>query len=302
MLLNYLKIALRNLQRNITYSFINIFGLSIGIACSILIMLWIADEYRFDRFHEKRNDLYKVMMNQTFSGKRGSQTALPYPLKEALPEHSAKIRHTVITNWGEGFLLTAGENKITKVGLAVSEDFLKMFTFPLIQGDANTALNDLNSIVLTESVSKALFGDEDPLNRLVKIDNDRELKVTGIMKDFPAQTTFSTYHYLIPFSFYESIQEWVRNSRDRWDNNSFQMYVALAPGSTQKEVTESISNIVKKNVQDTIPDQEVFLHPITDLRLYSKFENGKATGGMIEYVNFLVLLPFLCFSLPASIS
>lgn len=284
MLLNYLKIALRNLQRNITYSFINIFGLSIGIACSILIMLWIADEYQFDRFHERRENLYKVMMNQTFSGQRGSQTALPYPLKEALPEHSQKIKYSVMTNWGEGFLLTVGENKITKVGLAVSEDFLKMFTFPLIQGDANTALNDPNSIVLTEDVATALFGDEDPLNKFVKLDNERELKVTGVMKNFPDQTSFSNYHYLIPFAYYESIMQWVRNSRDNWQNNSFQMYVELEPGSTQEEVTAAIRDIVKKKVQDTIPNPEVFLHPITDLRLYSKFENGKATGGMIEYV------------------
>ncbi|HRJ29709.1 MAG TPA: ABC transporter permease [Cyclobacteriaceae bacterium] len=284
MLLNYLKIALRNLQRNLTYSFINIFGLSIGIACSILIMLWIADEYQFDRFHEKRDNLYKVMMNQTLSGKVGTQIALPYPLKEALPQHSPKIKHTVITNWGEGFLLTAGENKITKVGLAASEDFLKVFTFPLIQGDINTALNDQNSIVLTENVAKALFGDDDPLNKLVKIDNNQELKVTGVMKNFPDQTTFSNYHYLIPFSFYESIQPWVRNSRERWDNNSFQLYVELEPGSTQAEVTASIKDIVKKNIQDTLTHQEVILHPIADLRLYSKFENGKPTGGMIEYV------------------
>ncbi|MBX2955100.1 MAG: ABC transporter permease [Cyclobacteriaceae bacterium] len=284
MLLNYLKIALRNLQRNFTYSFINIFGLSIGIACSILIMLWIADEYQFDRFHEKRDNLYKVMMNQTFSGRIGSQIAMPYPLKDALPEYSSKIKHTVITNWGEGFLLTADENKITKVGLAVSEDFLKIFTFPLMQGDVNTALNEQNSIVLTESVAKALFGNEDPLSKLVKIDNNQELKVTGVMRDFPDQTTFSNYHYLIPFSFYESIQPWVRNSRERWDNNSFQLYVELEPGSTQEEVTASIKDIVKKNSADTLTQPQVFLHPVSDLRLYSKFENGKATGGMIEYV------------------
>lgn len=284
MLLNYLKIALRNLQRNFTYSFINIFGLSIGIACSVLIMLWIADEYKFDRFHEKRDNLYKVMMNQTFSGKVGSQIAMPYPLFDALPEYSSKIKHTVITNWGEGFLLTADENKITKVGLAVSEDFLKIFTFPLVQGDANTALNEQNSIVLTESVAKALFGNDDPLNKLVKIDNNRELKVTGVMKDFPDQTTFSNYHYLIPFSFYESIQPWVRNSRERWDNNSFQLYVELEQGSTLEEVNTSIKDIVKKNSADTLTQPQVFLHPVSDLRLYSKFENGKVTGGMIEYV------------------
>jgi putative ABC transport system permease protein len=284
MLQNFLLIALRNLQRNITYSFINIFGLSIGIACSMLILLWIADEFQYDRFHEKRDNLYKVMMNRTFSGRIGTQVALPYPLKDALQEQSGKIKHTVITNWGEGFLLTVGENKINKVGLAVSEDFLTLFTFPLIQGDVRTALQDQHAIVLTETLAKTLFGNDDPLNKLVKINNSHELKVTGVMQDFPDQTTFSNYDYLIPFSYYESIQPWVRNSRDNWNNNSFQLYVELEAGSTAEEVNASIRDVVKKSIQDTLTNPEVFLHPVTDLRLYSKFENGKATGGMIEYV------------------
>ncbi|MCU0357693.1 MAG: ABC transporter permease [Cyclobacteriaceae bacterium] len=284
MLRNFLLIALRNLQRNLTYSFINIFGLSIGIACSVLIMLWIADEFRYDRFHERGENLYKVMMNQTFSGRISTQVPVPYPLQDALHDHSNKIKRSVITNWGEGFLLTAGENKIMKVGLAASADFLAMFTFPLLAGDIRTALQEPNSIVLTETLAKTLFGDQDPLNQLVTLDNNQQLTVTGVMKDFPDQTTFSNYDYLIPFSFYESIQPWVRDSRNRWDNNSFQLYVELEPGSTAEEVNASIRDIVKKNTQDTLPNQQVFLHPITDLRLYSKFENGKATGGMIEYV------------------
>jgi ABC-type antimicrobial peptide transport system permease subunit len=284
MLFNYLKITLRNLQRNLTYSFINIFGLSIGIACSILILLWIADEYKFDRFHERADRLYKVMMNQTFSGKVGSQVALPYPLKDKLKEQSAAIRYSVITNWGEGYLLANGENKVTKVGISASEDLLKMFTLPLLQGDVNTALTDPNSIVLTQDLAKTLFGDEDPMGKLVKIDNTRELKVTGVLAPIPDQSFFSFIHHITPFAFYETTQEWVRNSRERWDNNSFQMYVELEEGHTKAEVDASIRNLVKENVSDTLTSPEVFLHPVTDLRLYSNFENGKVSGGMIEYV------------------
>lgn len=284
MLLNYLKITLRNLHRNLTYSFINIFGLSIGIACSILILLWIGDEFKYDRFHERSDRLYKVMMNQTFSGKVGSQVALPYPLKDKLKEQSADIKYSVITNWGEGYLLANGENKVNKVGISASEDFLKMFTFPLLQGDINTALSDPNAIVLTQDLAKTLFGEEEPLGRLVKIDNNRELKVTGVLAPIPDQSEFSFIHHITPFAFYESIQEWVQNSRERWDNNSFQMYVELEEGSTKEKVDASIRDIVKKQVADTLTNPQVFLHPMTDLRLYSNFENGKVSGGMIEYV------------------
>ncbi|MCK6617594.1 MAG: ABC transporter permease [Cyclobacteriaceae bacterium] len=284
MLLNYLKITLRNLHRNLTYSFINISGLSIGIACSLLILLWIADEFKYDRFHERNDRLFKVMMNQTFSGKVGTQVALPYPLKDKLKEQSADIKYSVITNWGEGYLLANEDNKVTKVGISASEDFLKMFTFPLLQGDINTALTDPNSIVLTHDLAKTLFGDEDPMGKLVKIDNNRELKVTGILAPIPDQSEFSFIHHITPFAFYESNQDWVRDSRERWDNNSFQMYVELADGSTKEKVDVSIRDIVKKQLADTLTNPQVFLHPITDLRLYSNFENGKVSGGMIEYV------------------
>ncbi len=284
MFLNYLKITIRNLQRNFTYSFINIFGLSIGLACSILILLWISDEYKFDRFHEKRDRLYKVMMNQTFSGKVSTQHALPLPLHEILKSESSGIKQTLLTNWGEGNLLSVNETRLNKVGLSATEEFFDMFSFPMLHGDPNTALGDPSSIVLTESTAQALFGKTDVVGQFVKIDEFKELKVSGVIKDIPEQSNFAFVNYVLPFSYYEATMDWVRNSRDRWDNNSFQMYVELQPESKADEVTASIRDLVKKNVADTLTNPQLLLHPITKWRLYSNFENGKAAGGMIYYV------------------
>ena len=289
MLKNYIIISLRNLQRNLGYSFINIFGLAIGLTCSMLILLWVADEFKFDKFHTKRDQLFKVLMNQEFSEGIGTQQALPYPLRDALKQQASGIKYTVITNWGEGNMLTAGETKITKVGISASEDFLKMFSFDIIKGDKNSPLSDPNSIVLTTSTAQALFGEEEPIGKLVRVDSDKELKVSAIIKDVPDQSSIKFTH-ILPFAFYESTQQWVRDSKDNWANNSFQMYIELFPESNATEVESSIKNIVKNNLKDSNTNPELLLQPITNLRLYSNFKNGKLDGGLIEYVKLFTAI------------
>jgi putative ABC transport system permease protein len=282
---NYIKIAFRNLQRNSVYSFINIAGLAVGIACSILILLWVNDELSFNQFHKNYNSLYQVYMNQEFSQGIGSQRALPYPLKENIKNNISSVKHVAITNWGEGNLLTVGENGFNKFGLSASEDFLKMFSFEVIQGNAETALADPSSIVITESTAVALFGEEPALNRMIKIDNDRELKVSAVVKDVPAQSSF-TFDYILPFSYYEATQGWVRESSE---NYSFQMYVQLQPQVTEQDANKAIETIVKDN-NERATSAQLFLHPMSKWRLYSQFENGKVSGGMIEYVRMFTAI------------
>jgi putative ABC transport system permease protein len=282
MLRNYITIAFRNLTKNSVYSFINIIGLAVGITCSLLIFLWVRDEVSYDQFHENRNRLHQVFMNQEFSDGIGSQQALPYPLKDILKEKSSNIEHVTITNWGEGNLLTVGENRLEKMGLSAGEDFLRMFSFTIVKGDVENPLKDPSGIVLTESTAKALFNDQDPINQLVKIDNDREQKVVAIIKDVPPQSTFQ-FEYLLPFSFYEETQQWVRDSRDRWDNNSFRMFVELNDDQALASTNQDIKNTIREN-NESATSAELFLHPINDWHLYSNFENGKVSGGMIEYV------------------
>jgi putative ABC transport system permease protein len=288
MLHNYFKIAFRNLTKNSVYSFINIGGLSIGIASSVLIALWVADEYSYDRFHTNYDHIYKVYGSQTWAQGVGTSNSMPYPLKEALKDKSSQIKHVVMTNWGEGNMLQVGDKRLNEMGLSASEDFFKIFSFDMVRGDPNTALNDPSSIVITESTAKTFFGDQDPINQLIKVDNGQELKVTGVVKDVPKQSFFE-FDYVLPFSYYEATQSWVRNGKNSWDNNSFQMYVQLQPGTEEASVNNSIQDIIKKN-NPKAPTSQLFLHHISKWRLYSNFENGKISGGMIEYVKLFTAI------------
>ncbi|NJN42598.1 MAG: ABC transporter permease [Flammeovirgaceae bacterium] len=259
MLKNYLLVAFRNLYRQLSYSFINVFGLAIGIAATILIMLWVNDEVTYDGFHEKKDHLYKVWFNSTFADGIGSQISMPYPLREGLKAQDAGIKNVCITNWGEGALMTVGEKKINFVGLHASEEFLDMFTFPLIAGDKETALKEPTSIILTESTAKALFGDEDPMNQMINIENTYDLKVTGVMADLPNNSYFS-FKFLIPFSHYLTTQSWI--DVEDWENNSHQMYMELHPGASIEAVTDNVRDLIQKNTDDKISKKKSFFIPL----------------------------------------
>jgi len=288
MLHNYIKIAFRSLLKNSVYSFINITGLSIGIASSLLILLWVADEYAYDRFHKKYDSIYKLYQSQQWVQGIGTGTSMPYPLKEVIKDKSSKIEHIVMTNWGEGNMLQVGEKRLNKFGLSASEDFFNMFSFDMVKGDPITALSDPTSIVITESTAKAFFDNQDPINQTIKIDNGQELKVTGVIKDVPRQSFFQ-FDYVLPFAYFEATTSWVRYSKDNWNNNSFQMYVQLQPGATEVDVNNSIESILKDN-NPKAPTAKLFLHPMSKWRLYSNFENGVSAGGMIEYVQLFTAI------------
>ena len=288
MLHNYFKIAIRSLIKNPAYSFINIGGLAIGIASSILILLWVVDEYSYDTFHKNYDSIYKLYQSQQWAQGIGTGTSMPYPLKETIKTKSSQIKYIVMTNWGEGNTLQVGEKKLNKLGLSASEDFFTMFSFNMLKGDPKTALNDPSSIVITESTAKAFFGDEDPINKLIKVDKGQDLKVTGVIQDVPRQSQFR-FDYVLPFAYYEATQGWVRHSKDSWNNNSFQMYVQLQPGATETDANNSIQYIIKDN-NPKAPTAVLFLHPMSKWRLYSNFESGKNTGGLIDYVQLFTAI------------
>lgn len=288
MLHNYIKIAFRSLLKNQTYSIINIGGLAIGLASSILIFLWVADEYSYDTFHSNYQNIYKVWMHADWSGHKGTQNSLPYKLKDELVQKSSKIKYSVMTNWGEGNMLQVGDNRLNKFGVSASEDFFKIFGFKFLAGDPNTALNEPTNIVITQSTAKTFFKDQDPLNRTIRIDNGDELKVTGLIEDVPKQSFFE-FDYILPFSYYEKTNEWVRNSKQGWDNNSFQMYVLLQEGATSTDVNKAIATTVKDNNPKS-PTAKVFLHPMSMWRLHSNWEEGVNTGGQIVYVRLFTAI------------
>ncbi len=294
MLRNYLLVTFRNLFKNGFYSFINISGLSIGITCSILIILWVADETSFDKFLPKSDRLYQVWVNAHFDGKVNSWTSLPLPSYEALKTADANIARACVTNWGGDHLLTVSDDKrMNKKGYYVGQEFLEMFEFPLIAGNAEQILDDPTNIVITQSTGKALFGDEDPMGKMVRVDNGKELKVAGILKDIPSNSSFQ-FDFLLPYAFWRQESEWVRRNETNWGNYSFQVFVELNDPKNKDAVENAIRGMLGEHGEDEEMKHEFFLYPMLRWRLYSNFDNGVEQGGISDYVQlFTVIAVFI---------
>lgn len=281
MIKNYLVVTLRNLFRNKVYSFINIFGLATGISCSLLILLWVFDEISFDRFHPKLNTLYQVWINAEFDGKINSWTSVPLPLYEGLKTEDARLIRTAVTDWSGDHLLTVGENRINKVGYYASEEFLEMFEFPMISGSPRQSLEQPNSIVITESVARALFGEKDAMGQVIRLDNQDELQVTGILRDVPTNSSFQ-FDCLIPWKLNET-RDWVKRNKDNWGNYSFQVYAELSDPAHQSAVESRIHDLLLRHGEVEVK-RELFLYPLERWRLHRRFENGVESGGQNEFV------------------
>ena len=186
---SFLRLTFRNLWKHKIYSFINIFGLALGIASSALILLWVYDEISFDKFLPKSDRLQQVYVSANFGGKINSWQSVPLPTYMAMKDADHRITNSVVTGWGSEHLLTVDDTRLLIDGLYVSEEFLDMFEFPLKVGSASDVLDEPNSIVLTQSTATALFGQEDPMGRSVRIDDQHEVMVSGILKDLPPNAT-----------------------------------------------------------------------------------------------------------------
>ncbi len=285
---NYVVITIRNLFKNGFYSFINIAGLAIGITCSILILLWVKDETSYDKFHPKADRLYQVWIKAFFDGKINSWTSVPLPTYEAFKTADSNIKRSLVMDWGGEHLLTVNDNRLIKKGYWASEEFLEMFEFPLLKGDPTQVMDDPRSIVISESTAKALFGDEDPINQIIRVDNEHELKVTGVLKDIPTNSSFE-FDFVMPWKFREQANAWVRENMTNWGNYSFQVFVELNDPANQAAVESTVRNMLQEH-GETETKPEYFLYPMLRWRLHSNFENGIETGGMSDYVQMFTII------------
>ena len=282
MIKNYIKIALRNLTRHKGYSLINITGLAIGMACCILILLWVQDELSFDRFHKNADNICRVIQDINFSDHSTTWAITQGPLGPSLKEDFPEIENfTRIT--GQRFRLTYQENSFDEILGMADGSIFEMFTFPLIEGDPETALSDPNSIVLTEEMAKKYFGDEHPIGKVLKADDRYDFLVTGILEDFPLNSHFR-YDFLIPFIFGRELKYTV----DNWRNSQFSTYVEIQKGIPYKEVVQKISGYLYE--KPTIEkDAKLNLQPLARIYLYSNYEFDRPHGD-ITYVTIFSLI------------
>jgi putative ABC transport system permease protein len=275
---NYLKVAFRNLWKNKGFSFINITGLAIGMASAILILLWMQNETSYDDFHDKGDRIYEVWNRATFSGAMHCWNTTPKVLAAAMQRDLPEVEHTVRVDWPGNHLFSVGEKRMMIRGSAVDSIFFQVFTFPLIRGDMRTALNDGHSIVLTQKLAKSLFGDQDAMGKIIKIDNKDNYQVTGVLKDLPNNTRFD-FQYLVPWTFVRR----EGNDDPWWGNNSTRTYVLLKPNTTLASLAPKM-NVYKERYDSSEKHWQMFLYPMSRWRLYSRFEGSQETGGRIVFV------------------
>jgi putative ABC transport system permease protein len=294
MIRNYLKIAWRNILNNKVYSGLNILGLAAGMAVALIIGLWVQFEYSFDRFLPNYGQLYQVRRNFNSNGETLTFSSTSLKLADALRNNIPEIEYVAESDWMDSHGLMVGNKKFYMSGAQIGGDFLKMFQYPLVEGNATSALKDPYSIVLTQSTAKALFGNESAINKTVRVDNQHDLKVTGVLKDLPANSSFQ-FKYLIPFSYMEQTQNYVKQARTSgFDFNSFQQFVKLKPGITYAQVAAKIRDIEKSEPDNVnAKNSRVILQPLKDWHLYSEYKNGIANSGFIDYVRIFSIIGVL---------
>ena len=291
MITNYLRTLFRNFAKSKAYSLINITGLSIGMAAALLIILWIQNEMSMERFHEKEDRIY-VMYNRDSDGE-GNRWAwdntpkiLAPTLKADYPEVEDVVRFNNIT-----FLFTVGENNLNSRGAFTDRGFLNVFSYPLLHGDPTSALADGHGIVLTQKLAKTLFGNDDPMGQTIRIDSNRNVTVTGILKDLPNNTLLS-FDYLLPWEHMDRLG-W---NDTFWGNNSVKTYALLKPGTDQAAFDRKVRTITIDHTKGTAYQSttEVFTQPLSRYYLYNKSANGQLVAGNLVTVRlFMVLAVFI---------
>ncbi|MEM6843607.1 MAG: ABC transporter permease [Bacteroidota bacterium] len=278
MLRNYLLTALRSFAKKKSYTFINILGLAIGLASSFLIFLWIQSEYQIDRFHANGQRLYQVLRHVHYvSGQTLTYQTIPKPLAQVLEDEFPEIQAAELISWEEESLLTYDENSYREQGNFVGEDFFEIFSYPLIEGDPATVLNELDAIVISETMAQKYFGDQSAVGKIIRFEDREDLRVSGVFRDIPWQSS-------IDFDFVRPMERFIRDNSwvEEWGSNGLRLFVLVAAQTDITQLNSKIKDIVDE--RQTYDDADVFLKPYADRYLYSEYEDGQLIGGRITYV------------------
>lgn len=284
MLKNYLKIAWRNLAKNRASSFINVGGLAMGMSVAIFIGLWIYEEFSFNRYHDNYDSITQVMQHQNYGGEIHTDKAVPIPLATELKRsYGNDFKQIVLSSWTNAHVLTFGEKSTSQQGNFMEQDAPRMLTLKMTNGSI-AGFQDPSSILLSQSVSKVLFGETDPIGQVIKLDT-ATVKVIGVYKDLPQNTSFSNVSFIASWNLYASAQD-VKDASGDWNQNSFQIFAQVADGKEIAGISTKINDVKLRalGADGASLKPQVFLQPMSRWNLYAEFKNGVNTGGKIQYV------------------
>lgn len=287
MLKNYIKIAFRNLDRSRGYSFINIIGLTVGISVTMLIGMWVYDEISYNTYHKNYNHIAQVYQHQINNGEVNTSVLVPRPLAQELKTtYKGDFKHVVRAWFEMNHTLSVDDQKISRNGTFMDDGALEMLSIKMLKGSWKS-LEDPTSIVLSESTSKALFGDVDPMGKSMRIDNTMDVKVTGIYEELPGNSRFSSLQFISTWEFWVSSNyTWMKADEDNW-SSAISIFVEIQPKTKFEAVSSKIKDIRYNKLSKQQAETEsprLFLQPMHRWHLYSEWKNGSEAGGRIQFV------------------
>ncbi len=281
----YLKITFRNFLRHKASSLINLIGLTTGLSCAFFIYLWVDDEMKMNKFHEKDDRLFRVMEYQTYSDEINATNSTPGPLAKNLKIDFPEIEYAATTTWIGKSLLSYDEKYFKEDGFHVGSDFFNIFSYPLIAGDPDNVLADKTSICISKRLANKFFGGADAaMGKSLRYEEDRSFLVTGVFEDLPRHSSYQ-FDWVIPFEDFEDENDWVKE----WGNNGPGTFVIIQEGADPQAITEKIAGYVKLKDEDD-SNVELFLRKYSEQYLYGKYTNGVQDGGRIEYVRLFSII------------
>jgi putative ABC transport system permease protein len=275
---NYLKIAWRNLLKSKVYSSINIIGLAAGMAVSLLISFWIKDELSYNSYFSNHGRLAHLMSTTTFNGETSTESGVAVPLADELRfKYSSDFKKLALISENKSHVLAVGNRKIEEPGIWAQTEFPVMFSLHMLKG-SQISLKDPSSILLTQSLAKILFGNAEPINQIIRLDNKIEMKVAGVFEDLPQNTSFFDSKFLLSWDNKEN-----SGLESGWTNHHFQLFVQMSDQADFDKTTAKIKEITQPYVKGKFKE-EILLQRMDELNLYNEFKNGKIVGGRIQFV------------------
>ncbi|HWK08028.1 MAG TPA: ABC transporter permease [Puia sp.] len=282
MLKNFFTVAWRSLVKNRLSSFINIFGLSIGLATAILIFVWINDTLSYNKFHKNYANIHLLMKTERANSGASTGSSVSGMLAGALRAEIPEVRYAARGTF-ENPLLKYGNKSLYEDAIYVDPDFFRIMTFPALQGDPANVLLDPGSVVITESTAKKIFGSQDPMGKIITHNNLHQLKVGAVIRDVPEHSSYQ-FGIVLPFALFEKENDWLK----KWDDNRILTWALLTPQVQLSVLDAKLTRLQQQKTGDK--QEELFAYPLEDVWLRNSFKNGHTDGGRIDILKLTVAL------------
>src|SRR6185295_4541722 len=279
-----LLLIYRNFLRSKGYFFINLLGLTTGLVCTLLIYLWVRDELGMNQFHANDKNLFQVMEHQQYADEIMTTTSTPGLLAEALKAEVPEVEFAATTTWIDPYTLSVKDNNVKADGYQVGEDYFSIFSFKLLQGQPDQVLKEKYGMVISRDLAIKLFGtDENVIGKFVDLQHKKTFQITGVFEGTPVNSSLK-FDFVMSFEEYKAENEWVT----QWGNNGPSTFIVTKAGTNAEALGEKLKDFVKKKNDDS--NVTVFIVPYAQRYLYGRYENGKQSGGRIEYVRLFSII------------